>query len=117
MAGKRTWMSSVAGILDIICGAFALFGSGVLAIIGTIGGAILSQVAPTIPPAVVAVILSALAAPLAIMGILAIVGGIFALQRKGWGLALAGSIVAFFGSWFLGIAAIVFTALAKEEFE
>jgi len=117
VADKRTWMPVAAGILDIICGAFALFGSGVMAIIGTIGGAVLSQVAPAIPPAVVAAILSALAAPLAIMGILAIVGGVYALQRKMWGLALAGSIVAFFGSWFLGIAAIVFTVLAKEEFE
>ena len=50
--------------------------------------------------------------------ILAIVGGIYALQRKIWGLALAGSIAAFFTpSWVLGVAAIVFTALSKNEFE
>jgi hypothetical protein len=51
------------------------------------------------------------------VGILAIVGGIYALQRKIWGLALAGSIAAFFPSWILGIAAIVLTALSKNEFE
>jgi len=46
------------------------------------------------------------------------VGGIYALQRKIWGLALAGSIAAFFSpSWVLGVAAIVFTALSKNEFE
>jgi uncharacterized membrane protein HdeD (DUF308 family) len=50
-------------------------------------------------------------------GILAIVGGIYALKRKKWKLALAGSIAAFFGSSPLGVAAIIFTALSKNEFE
>ena len=53
----------------------------------------------------------------AIIGILAIVGGIYALRRKIWGLALAGSIAAFFPSWILGLTAIVLTALSKNEFE
>jgi hypothetical protein len=34
-----------------------------------------------------------------------------------WRLALAGSIAAFFGSQPLGVAAIIFTALSKKEFE
>jgi len=46
------------------------------------------------------------------------VGGVYALQRKKWGLALVGSIAAFFPpKWILGIAAIVLTVLAREEFE
>jgi len=49
--------------------------------------------------------------------ILAIVGGIRALRKKTWGLALAGSIGALFGSSPLGVAAIIFTALSKSEFE
>jgi len=54
---------------------------------------------------------------------LALVGGIFALQRRRWGWALAGSIAAVFASIpilrFLpvGIVAIIFTAIAKDEFE
>jgi hypothetical protein len=71
---------------------------------------------PDIPPYLFP-IFAALALPFAIVGILAIVGGIYALRRKIWGLALAGSIAAFFPSWILGIAAIVFTALSKNEFE
>ena len=50
-------------------------------------------------------------------GILAIVGGTYALRRKKWGVALAGSIAAFFGQSPLGVAAIIFTALSKNEFE
>jgi len=48
---------------------------------------------------------------------LPLIGGIYAVQRRKWGLALAGSIAAIFGSTPLGIAAAIFTALAKDEFE
>jgi hypothetical protein len=45
------------------------------------------------------------------------VGGIYALKRKVWGLALAGCICALIGPWILGIPAIIFVALGKNEFE
>jgi len=54
---------------------------------------------------------------LLIVGIMPIIGGIYALQRKNWGLALAGSIVAIFGSSVMGILATIFVAMAKNEFE
>jgi len=54
---------------------------------------------------------------LAVVWLLAIVGGVYALKRARRGWALTGSIVALFPSWPLGIAAIVFTILAKNEFE
>jgi hypothetical protein len=52
----------------------------------------------------------------ALLSILAIVGGIFALKKKIWGLALAGSIAAFFTFFLCGIPAIIFTAIGKKEF-
>ena len=52
-----------------------------------------------------------------ILGVLPIIGGIYALQRKKWGLALAGSIAAIFGFTPLGIAATVLVAISKDEFE
>jgi uncharacterized membrane protein len=62
--------------------------------------------------------LSAIGAPLIVLGIVAIVGGIYALRRRLWGLALAGSICALLGPWaLLGILAIVFVSLGKGEFE
>ncbi len=48
---------------------------------------------------------------------LALTGGIFTLQRKRWGLALAGAIVAILPFSLLGMAAIVLIILSKNEFE
>jgi hypothetical protein len=117
---KKTWLPPTAGILDIISGSFGLFAGIILLVLGTLGSGLLRLFEvgiPEISPAVILALLSAIAIPLIIAGILAIVGGIYALQRKMWGLALAGSIAAFFPSWLLGMAAIIFTALSKNEFE
>jgi len=45
------------------------------------------------------------------------VGGVFALRRRFWGLALAGSICALSGATVLGILAIVFVVMGRSEFE
>jgi len=112
MTDNKTWMSMVAGILDIVAGSLDVILAIALIFVGG-----LMRFVPDIPPYLFS-IFTALALPFAIVGILAIVGGIYALQRKIWGLALAGSIAAFFTpSWVLGVAAIVFTALSKNEFE
>lgn len=52
----------------------------------------------------------------ALTGALAIVGGIFALKRKYWGLTLAGAIASTFTFFPCGIPAIIFISLAKPEF-
>lgn len=111
MANNRTWMPTVAGILDIIAGSFGLILAFVFILIGAV-----ARFIPEIPPYLFP-IFAALSLPFACVGILAIVGGIYALKRKIWGLALAGSICAFFPSWLLGLTAIVLTALSKNEFE
>ena len=53
---------------------------------------------------------------LAILGIVAIVGGISAIRRKSFSLSLAGAICAR-PSTILGILAVIFVALGKREFE
>jgi hypothetical protein len=53
---------------------------------------------------------------LAIVGIFAIVGGIFGIKRRVWGLALAGSIAGTITFFPCGVPAIIFTSLAKAEF-
>ena len=104
---EKTWKPPVAGILAIIAGvlqviAGTIFATGVLFWGGMVGMGWLS----------------AIFAPLIVFGIIAILGGIYALRRKVWGLALAGSICALIGPWFLlGILAIIFVALGKGEFE
>ena len=52
-----------------------------------------------------------------LLGALGVVGGIFAIKRKNWGLALAGAIGGTMTFFPIGIPAIVFVALGKGEFE
>jgi hypothetical protein len=50
------------------------------------------------------------------LGLLSIVGGICNLQRKVWGLALAGSITTLCLSFVLGVTSLVLTILSRDEF-
>jgi len=53
-----------------------------------------------------------------ISGIIPIVGGIFAIKRKRWRLALIGCIGAIIvGNIFFGVPALVLIAMSKNEFE
>jgi len=113
---EKTWMPLVAGILDIICGAVAAIIALCFLIAGSVTG-VVASIAPDLP-AFVPPMLLGFALPAAAMAVVAILGGIRAIQRKNWGLALAGSIVAFFNPWWvLGLAAIVLTALSKKQFD
>jgi len=91
----RTWKPTAAGILCIIAGAIGVIPGIALAVffafygMGWFGAII--------------------GAPLIIWGIVAIVGGIYALRRRRWGLALAGSICTLIGCViFMIVGAIVF---------
>jgi hypothetical protein len=57
-----------------------------------------------------------LGVPLLVLGIIAIVGGVWALRRKSFGMSLAGAICAL-PSQILGILAVIFVSLSKKEFE
>jgi hypothetical protein len=105
---ERTWKPTTAGILSIIAGAlscsflsFIYFGIG------------------TLTPNTFEVALgAAIGAPLIILGIIPIIGGIFSLKRRLWGLALAGAICALFPlTLIFGILAIIFLVMGKNEFD
>ncbi|MFC2063164.1 hypothetical protein ACFLS8_04410 [Chloroflexota bacterium] len=102
---EKTGKPIAGGILSIV--------AGTLHILGFLG----IMIALVVVPANVGIILSIVAFYLLATGILPIIGGIYALQRKKWGLALAGAIIAILGSLILGILATVLIALAKDEFE
>jgi ascorbate-specific PTS system EIIC-type component UlaA len=68
-------------------------------------------------PGFVPGIILAMGIPILLISVLALVGGIFGVQRKHWGWALAGSIAAIIAFLPLGIASTVFTAQSKGEFE
>jgi len=107
---NKTWKPIVAGILDIIAGGAALiFGFGLL-----ISGAVVGFV--TQMPMWLNTLIPIVSVPLIILGLLDIAGGIYALMRKVWGMALAGSITSLISSPLLGIISLVLTAISKKEF-
>jgi hypothetical protein len=50
------------------------------------------------------------------LGVLSIVGGIFSIQRKHWGWALAGAIGGILSFLPVGVAAVVLISLGRSEF-
>ena len=100
----KTWRPTTAGILIIVAGAIGLIIGIVIAALGEIIGPMIGFGFGAAGGAVIA------------FGIIAIVGGIYTLKRRIWGLALAGSIFALVCVWFLGIPAIIFVAQARKEF-
>jgi hypothetical protein len=99
----KTWKPTAAGILSIITGAFSVWYRSGLIIRGQSGFGAVGIV----------------------LGLIAIAGGIFAIRRKAWGLALAGAACAIYPPhpwgyliWTpaLGILAVVFVTLSRNEF-
>ena len=115
---NKSWMPTAAGVLCIISAAIRLILVLVLIIAMIVTGEFLifTGLGFWFPLNVMAV-LWIITVPLAVTGVLALVGGIFALQRKRWGLALAGSIAAFLPFGILGVIATIFTSLSRGDFE
>ena len=101
---ERTWKPTTAGILSIVAGVIGLIMGIVVVAVGEMAGAAAGIFG-----------IGALGAPVIVLVIIAIVGGVFALRRRLWGLALAGAICALC-VWILGIPAIIFIAMGKKEF-
>ena len=108
-AKKKTQLSLAAGIIDIAAGGFSLvsllFVSIVMVVLAGDGEM----------PLFLALIPLAMLIP----GVLAVIGGIFALRRRSWVMALIGSIALTVTSSMSipGIAAVVLTVMARDEFE
>ena len=108
---NTTWKPTTGGILSIICGSFGVLAGTMVALGGSISWLIGIPFATRI--------LAMIGIPYILLGVVAIIGGIFAIQRRIWGMALAGAICAFLipPPFILGILAIVFISMGKEEFK
>ena len=114
---QRTWMPTVAGLLNIIAGAIGILGG--LIIIILIGTLTASPFLPEMRRQFFATTAAwVFFVPYFLVDILAIAGGLLATRRRGWGMALAGAIFAILSlwGWLLGIGSIVFLVLSKREF-
>ena len=103
---ERTWKPTTAGILTIIAGCFGI-GMGAWV---TAGRAVMAEL-PGLGE-----ILAAAGGAIIGLGIVALIGGIFALRRKVWGFALTGAILAAICMLPLGILAIIFVSMGRREF-
>jgi hypothetical protein len=119
--------AKVGGILSIIAGSI-----GVLWLIGMVFSIVMMSVffadsrmefyyRGDIPPDAVLTAMMAIYAVIGgfftLVGVLGIIGGVFSLRKKNWGLALAGAIAGTLVFFPCGIPAIIFTAISKPEFE
>ena len=105
-------MPMIAGILLIVEAGFKL-----LLLFGIIVASIFAIFPVTSFPINTVALVPIVLVPLIAWIGFALVGGIFSLQRKRWGLALAGAIVAILPFSLLGMTALVLIVLSKNEFE
>ena len=123
VAGKSgSWMPLVAGILDLVIGIPSLF-TGIVVAMAPQWIAEAPELAEGLE-GIPMEFFTGMGVVMSLLAVVAIVGGIFAIRKRRWGLALAGSICAIFAGvplylagLFLGIPAVVFTALGKEHFK
>jgi len=119
----RLGFLSAGGVLSIVAGAFEINGGGMMLASAKLGiqfrlwdfslypGIWFEHIIPVDSP--LFIIMGGL---LVVLGIIAILGGIWALRRRSFGLSLAGAVCVL-PLGILGILAIVCIALAKREFE
>jgi hypothetical protein len=124
----KPWMPVVAGLLNIVSGALGvivgLFMS--LRVLAVTAAHAAQGVAPRVAPHAGAYPQTphlffpgmgiACGIALLVIGVLAIVGGVYALKLKAWGLALAGSIAAVITGPIIGLLALIFVVLGREDF-
>jgi hypothetical protein len=119
----RLGFLSAGGVLSIVAGAFEINGGGTMLASAELGvqfrlwdfalypGIWFEHIIPVDSPWFI--IMGGL---LVLLGIIAILGGIWALRRRSFGLSLAGAVCVI-PLGILGIVAIACIALAKREFE
>jgi hypothetical protein len=103
---KPTW----AGVLTLIAGGIGVIIAVLLGLVFEAAGWAAGIVG----------LGAAWAIPSLILSVVGIVGGVYALRRRIWGLALAGAICAFLCFWpfsmLFAIPAIILVAMSKGEF-
>lgn len=105
---QTIWKPTAAGVLSIIGGALNILVALALSMFMPIAA----------PFRFTLISVGAIGILWLAAGIMAIIGGIFALQRRRWGLSLAGAVCALMPpATLLGIVSTVFVALAREDFE
>ncbi|MEW5748485.1 MAG: zinc ribbon domain-containing protein [Candidatus Thermoplasmatota archaeon] len=114
-AKKKTVMPLVGGILIVVGGVLALLaGIGLVASVGAFDSLMIVDVEGV---DMLEDLLTACGILFIIFGLIGLLGGVFAIMRKHFGLAILGGIFALFG-WFLpALIGLILVGMSKEEFE
>lgn len=121
MPVQKTAIPIVGGALLIIAGILAIILWGALIALGSAFGAGLGLVDPAAGGLLSGIILICGSIGV-ILSIFTLVGGVMAVQRKMWGLALTGAILGIFTiglyalSSILSIVGLILIAVARKEF-
>jgi len=117
---KLTWKPIMAGILDIVSGAIGMVGGLYFVVLTSLFRSMheILRADPIVIEQTEQIISKLFAIPfvLVFIGIISIIGGVYALQRRIWGLALAGAICSCIVFPIFGLPSIIITGLAQEEF-
>ena len=122
-SNSKSGLLTAGGVLSIIAGVLELIAGGLVVGIGIytiIGGPFmpLSRI-PWIPwggIGVVPAIFIIVGILILVLGAIGVAGGISAVNRKSFGLSLAGAICVL-PTALLGILAVIFVSVSKKEFE
>jgi hypothetical protein len=117
---NQTWVLTLAGVLDICAGVSGLIGSVPVAMIavGVSGLAIpVDSLAGAVPMSLMGIFFACLSAMLFVAGVVSIVGGVHAIQRKSRLWALAGAIAAVFSCLPFGVLSVILTVISEGDLE
>jgi len=119
--GDRGGLLSAGGILSIIVGVLEILAGALLLAVMLLDMPVWQPPIPFLPRIGDAIMMST---PLlvsgivvVVLGILAIVGGVSALKRSSFGLAIVGALCAFLPVNVLGLLALIFVSLGSGEFQ
>jgi hypothetical protein len=119
---KKTAIPVIGGILILIAGIMGLAMGGILIAIDVDQladyGVDVAGITDTLED-----ILTVCGAIMIILGLIAVLGGVFGVMRKHWGLAVLGGVIGLFvlGPFMLGsllsLIGLIMIAISKKEFE
>ena len=115
---QSTSKSTVAGLLDIGAGVFAVIGALVLVLLAVVGTLAVGW-APDVPDGLWSVpllLFGGIAVMVVVPGVVSIIGGVAALRRSSWGWAVTGAMAALVAFAPLGLVSLILTAMAEDEF-
>ncbi len=122
-SGDRGGLLSAGGILSIIVGAFEIIVGALVATLLLLGLPLWQPDFPFAPGfrggfpfGSNMTIVVILAIVVAVLGIMAIIGGVSAIRRGSYGLSLLGATCALIPVNILGLLAVIFVALGRGEF-